>query len=238
MTLARQGLVARSDVRTRIRHEIEDPDVLRNGNAVAAASRRWSDTEVDNAFNYALSQLSKDLGGVHAGENLVYTDSTYTASAVSVVLPAAIAGGDLIYKVEDLTDPARPRVLPYLSPLEVEHYASTTAWDSIRAAHYYSLVANGTDAHYVIRPNQAALAVRIWYIPAPVVTADDADTHALTAHWLELIVLSSALKLMRRDGEADQQQLNAYAELRDQFRKYSQRQAGPQRIRRKRKGWS
>ena len=240
MTLTRQALVARSDARTLIRNEVNDPATTRAGTTIAAAQRRFSDTEVDTSFNFALAQVSKDTGGAHPGNDLVYVDGTYAADSVSAAFPSGVNGADLVYKIEDITNILQPRIIPYVSPLELERYATSALGLTSRTSLHYSLFANGTDMHIGIRPRPQAssLPYRVWYIAAPVVTAADADTQALTAHWLELLVLCAAIKLLRRDDEATEQQIAAYAELKEQFKKFHNRQAGSQRIRRKRRGWS
>lgn len=235
MTLARQTALPRTDMRAAIREEVNDPATNRSSVTIPAAQRRFSDTECDRALNYALMELGKDLGGQHLGENLLYADGTYSGTTSN--LPSGALAGDLIYKVEDITDSSRPIPIPYVSPLEIERYAvSTQAAVDPYASWRYTLLASGTTPQIVIRPQpRSTLSIRVYYVAPPIVTAADGDTHAFTAHWYEYLVLAAALRLLRRDDEGSVQQQQDMERLRRQVQAFANRQAGPRRIRSVRK---
>lgn len=236
MTIARRAAISRTDLRTAIRAELRDPATNRSGVARATASLRWSNDEIDRAFNMALEELQQETRVGNPGERLIAVDTTYTASAGDVALPAGITSADLVYKVERIVDSSHPQPIEYVSPLEIERFshrsdAQVTNWST----YFYTLVARDTEMRLAIRPTPpAGMPIRISVIAPATVTGADADTHALSSHWYEFIVLSTAEKLLRPDDEFSSQQREALERHRDYIQGSSTR-AGPQRIRSRRR---
>lgn len=236
MTIARRTPVTRTDLRTAIRAEVRDPATLRNGTSKAAASLRWSNTEIDAALNMALEELQHELGIANPGERLLSVDATYAQAdgEEDMALPSPMTSADLVYKVEELGDPNRPRPIEYVSPLEIEQFSrgefsSTLTWSTYR----YTLVARDVALRIAIRP-VASPNIRISYIAPATILGADGDTHPSTSRWYEFLVLSTAQKLLRPDDEFSAQQTIDLERHRDYIQGTSSR-AGPQRIRSRRR---
>ena len=236
MTIARRAAISRTDIRTAIRAEVRDPATNRSGVARAPASLRWSNDGIDRAFNFALEELQQETRVGNPGERLVAVDTTYSAASSDVALPSGITSADLIYKVERIVDTSHPQPIEYVSPLEIERFSFRSGVDtSNMASYFYTLVARDAEMRLAIRPTPpAGMPIRISVIAPATVTGADADTHALSSHWYEFIVLSTAEKLLRPDDEFSAQQREALERHRDYVQGSSTR-AGPQRIRSRRR---
>ena len=236
MTIARRTAEALSTFRTAIRAEVRDPATDRSGVARAAASLRWSNDDIDRAFNFALEDIQRDLSERNPGERLVAVDTTFTAGSASITLPSGLTNASLIYKVEDITDSSRPLALEYVSPLEIERFASPVAARPVPwMAGRWSIAASGTDLVILVRPKPSSdMALRISALVAPTITGASSDAHPLTGQWYEYLVLLAAERLLRPDDEFSAQQAAALQRLREQMLASSSR-AGPQRIRTRRR---
>lgn len=236
MTIARRAAVSLTDMRTAIRREVRDPATTRAGTTRAATSLRWSNDEIDVAFNLALEELQHELGFANPGERLLAVDATYTATENDIALPSGITSADLIYKVEKIVDDTRPEPIEYVSPLEIERFAipaqsSIVPWTSYK----YTLVARDTALRIAIRPEPtSSLAIRVSYIATATLVSAAADAHPHTSRWYEFLVLSAAEKLLRPDDEFSGQQREALERHRDYIQGSTSR-AGPQRIRSRRR---
>lgn len=236
MTVARAKIQTVANLITDVRREVGDPATDRSGNTIAAAQLRFSGDEVQTACVYAISELGIEMQVRHSGEALLSTDFTYTANADSVAIPVCVGTADRIFKVEDIANTDFPVTVQYVTPLEIEDYRSQSGfWRAIR----YTLHSKGSKDHIAIRPeNGSDRSYRIWYVAPPLVPDATTDGVGLSTTWRELLVLLAASKLMRRDDEMTAAQAADLSRLYTQFKALSNRQKGPQTIRRKRYGRS
>lgn len=236
MTITRRAAVTLTDMRTAIRREVRDPVTTRAGTTRASATLRWSNDDIDAALNQALEELQHELSVGNPGERLLSVDTTYSSAQNDLALPAGITSGDLIYKVERITDESRPEPIEYVSPLEIERFAVSTQSSIVPWSTYrYTIVARGTDMRIAIRPEPAStLAIRISYLATATIVGAAGDAHPHTSRWFEFLVLSAAEKLLRPDDEFSGQQRDALERHRDYIQGTTSR-AGPQRIRSRRR---
>jgi len=236
VSIQRRAATALSLFREAIRAEVRDPETDRSGVAKASAALRWSNHEIDNAFQLAIEDLQRDLSERNPGERLVAVDTTFTAGSASITLPTGLTNASLIYKVEDITDSSRPLALEYVSPLEIERFASPVAARPVPwMAGRWSIAASGTDLAILVRPKPSSdMALRISGLVSPTIVTSSSDAHPLTGQWYELIALMVAQRLLRPDDEFSAQQQQSLEHLREQMLASSSR-AGPQRIRTRRR---
>lgn len=225
---------------TLIRAEARDPVTDRSGNTISKS--RFSADEVSAALKHALMYLQREMRLVHPGEAYVYSDGTYTANAVSVAIPGAGAF-DPIVKVENLEDTAKPIVIPYTPFDEIERYAlSSYAGAYVPRGFPYRccLIDGGTAGtrHLVIRPRPTSdLPIRVWRIGAPIIWTSS-EAQPMAAHWEDLLILLATQELVGRVEGMNPDQNARLAVLLGQFRAASNRRRQPQRIGRKRMGFS
>lgn len=230
MAVSRKTAEALSAIRTRVKDELGDTDTV---------DPRWADPKVNSAINNMLVEMGNEMALRSPGEALLRVSLEYSGTS-PVDLPAAV-GAEAIYRVDDITDNNAPVQVEYASPLELDEFDPGIV-SGIRGRFRYTLLGPSTDAdtyRILLYPkNQTNRTLRIHYIATPYTMGADTDTSPLSPRWVELLCLGAALKLLRRDDEATMQQQMAYISLWNQFKQFSRRQRGPQRIRRRRKGVS
>lgn len=239
----RRLVASMNQLRTRVRRQTGDLD-----------GDRWGTAPLDEAINDQLVDMANDLAISHPGEAITYTTMTYPAGTSDPVdLPAAVAA-EAIYRVDDVTVASRPVQLDYCSPLSGLDLDLQTGLVT-RGKMVYTLFGpevnadpaddSGITGRIKLFPRDASsTTLRLYYFQRPFVmpaTEDGATTDELddimnpfSPRWLELIALGAAIKLLRRDDEVSNQQIMAYAALKQQFTSFAARRRGPQRIRRKR----
>lgn len=225
---------------TMVRRELSDPATDSSGATVPTGQRRYQDTDINDAISFSNIEMAQELNLQHPGENLVYADGTYTAGAVSSAWPSGPTRSSPILKLEELTTPTQPRAIEFVGIHEIENYQRST-FDGViypRAHYRCAFSASGTTPHVIIRPRPTSdLAIRAWYLGAPVVWGDN-QQNEWSDQWAELIVLRAAAKLARRDNEFTTQQEAALLKLETLFRNQANKQRMPQRVRRSRTGRS
>ena len=232
MTASRKAAETLTNLRARVLREVGDPD-----------GDRWNAdtlyTEVDEAVNNQLVEMANQMAATFPGEALLRTTFTYTESSAPVDLPAAV-GAEAIYKVEDVSSANLPINIEYISPLAVEDFDPGEVFGSYYKFRYSLLAPSGTDVDaYRIQlypKASGSMTLRVSYIEAPFIVDAPSDEAPMSPRWTELISLGAALKLLRRDGEATDIQLMEHQRLWHAFVTQSQRQRGPKRIRRRRRG--
>jgi len=234
MALLRKAAETLTLIRGRVLREVGDPD-----------GDRWNAdsnyTDIDEAVNNQLIEMGNFMAKDFPGEALLRATMTYDESSAPVSLPSAV-GSEAVYKVEDISTTNLPIALEYVSPLELEDYDPGEVFGSYYRFRYSLFGPSGTDAsaHRIqLYPKaNTSLSLRVSYIATPFVfdATVPGDNAPLSPRWIELISLGAALKLLRRDEEATQQQYLAYAKLNKEFVEFSQRQRGPKRVRRRRRG--
>ena len=233
MTVARKTAEDLTALRARVLREVGDPD----GDRWTVGNTDYS--SVDEAINNQLVEMANHMATEFPGEALLRTSFTYTESSAPVALPSAI-GANAIYKVEDVSASALPINIDYISPLAVEDYDPGEVFGSFYKYRYTLFGPSGTDVdEYRIQlyPKvSGSMTLRVSHIATPFVLQVAADDAPMSPRWTELVGLGAALKLLRRDGEATDMQLMAYQNLWMGFVTQSQRQRGPKRIRRRRRG--
>lgn len=233
MTLARIAAQTLTQLTTLTRLELRDPDTDADGNSIPSGARRWSDTEVQQSINLTLVMLGTKLSSEHSGESLAYVETTYTAAADQVDLPAGV-GAEPVFKVEDLTSSSGfARNIPFMSPAEIERLQSIDPV-VMPARRAFTLVASTTAGSYAlqIRPKPTdSFSIRIWYYGAPLYAAAGTDAHPFAARWQELIALDAAARLLSVDNEASDQQLLRRSQQLDLFDSFARRFRGPEHIR-------
>jgi len=204
-------------------------------------------SDVYPAINDMLIEMGNHLALRHTGEAMLYVDFTYSSTGdppVPVDLPAGILDAQ-VFRMQDYTRTTAPQEIPYVSPLEMADYGNAEIVSSTRGRLRYTLFGPTTDhnTHRVLltpRP-QGSVEVRVHYVATPFIFNPilTTDTHPLSADWRETIWLGASIKLLRRDGEATMEQIRQFeGRLWPQFVRHSNRQRGPQRVRRRRRGIS
>jgi len=233
MAASRKAAEDLSELRSRVLREVGDPD-----------GDRWSVgntdyTDVDGAINDQLVEMANQMAADFPGEALLRATFTYTESSAPVELPAAV-GAEAIYKIEDVSSANLPINIEYISPLAVEDYDPGEVFGSYYKFRYTLLGPSGADVDaYRIQlypKASGSMTLRVSYIEAPFIISATSDEAPMSPRWTELISVGAALKLLRRDGEATDIQLMAHQRLWGAFITQSQRQRGPKRIRRRRRG--
>lgn len=233
-TLSRKTAESLTQLRSRVLREAGDPD-----------GDRWNadstNTDVDEAINNQIIEMANHMAADFPGEALLRASMSYTDATQPADLPASV-GSEAIYKVEDITTDSLPVALEYISPLELEDYSPGEVFGSYYRFRYslFGPSGNPGDPHahriQLYPKSSTARTLRISYIATPYVLGAAADLSPLSPRWVELASLGAALKLLRRDDEATQQQYLQYEKLWQGFSTFSQRQRGPKRVRRKRRG--
>tara|TARA_Y100001963_G_C6790625_1_gene455211 strand:- start:5612 stop:6316 length:705 start_codon:yes stop_codon:yes gene_type:complete len=231
-TVARKSKETLTQIRARVLREVGDPD-----------GDRWNSdsnyTDVDEAVNNQLMEMGTHMAADFPGEALLRTTITYNESSAPVSLGSTIES-EAVYKVEDISTENLPIVLEYISPLELEDYDPGEVFGSYYRFRYSLFGPSGTDPHahriQLYPKANTSLSLRVSYIGKPFIMGSASDHSPLSPRWVELVSLGAAIKLLRRDEEATQQQYIAYGKLWEQFTQFSQRQRGPKRVRRRRRG--
>jgi len=232
MAAERKGAETLTELRSRVLREVGDPD-----------GDRWNAdtlyTDVDEAINDQLVEMANQMVADFPGEALLRTTFSYAEANAPVELPAAV-GAEAVYKVEDVSSINLPINIEYVSPLAVEDFNPGEVFGSYYKFRYTLLGPSGTDvdAHRIqLFPKASGtMTLRVSYIESPFIISVTTDEAPMSPRWTELIALGAALKLLRRDAEATDIQLMAHQRLWGAFVTQSQRQRGPKRIRRRRRG--
>lgn len=236
--VGRAASTPHTDLTTAVRREVVDPALDRAG--LAKTNTRWVQADIDQAIKNALMYLGRELRLVDPSSAYLISEHSYTAGAYSVAL-STINYFDPVVKVEQVDDPQRPILLPYINAEEIERYALSTnsmAYVPRGYPYRYSLIDMGTDRHIVIRPRPQSTVGLIVTRIAPPMLWSTGDNHAMAAHWEDLIVLLAAESLLSpREGLTEDQRARLNRLL-DQFRPAANRRRQSQRIGRKRVGWS
>lgn len=224
---------------TLIRREVRDPLLDRDGNSISKT--RFDADAIQAALKHASMHLQRVMRLVNPSDGYTYTDGTYTAGAVSVAIPGA-GTFDPIVKVENISDTSKPIYIPAVPFDEIERYAIADSGSAYvpRGLPYRCCLVEGTvpDRHLLIRPRPvAALAIRVWRVGAPIIWTS-AEAQPLAAHWEDLMVLLAAQELLGRLEGMNPDQNARLALIMDDFRGAANRRRQPQRIGRKRVGWS
>lgn len=232
MTLARSAAETMSTLRASIRRMVTDPSTDADGNAIAEASRKYADADIDESLNYTLIHLGNIATGQSKGEALLYTTVSYLSSSDPVSLGSTIVD-KAVYKIEDRTDSNAVQKVQLVSAHELDDWENLSTWmPGVRRVG--AIVATSTGYGLMVRPApSSALSLRVFYIAAPLVgtAGDSSDSIFYSAQWKELIVALTALKLMSRDDEAPQQLQDRTNELLAMFEREAVRNKGTQRIR-------
>ncbi len=232
MVASRKSAETLSNLRSRVLREVGDPD-----------GDRWNAdgayTDVDEAINNQLVEMGNQMAASFPGEALLRASFSYSEDSAPVEMPSSI-GAESIYKVEDVSSANLPINIEYISPLAVEDYDPGEVFGSYYKFRYTLLGPSGTDVDaYRIQLYPKAtgsMTLRVSYIDAPFVISASGDEAPMSPRWTETIALGAALKLLRRDGEATDIQIMQYQNLWGAFVTQSQRQRGPKRIRKRRRG--
>lgn len=234
MALARAATLIRSDLATRIRRESNDPATDAGGRTYPAEQLRFSATEIQTALEDQLLDMANEIAGFSPGQSLKSADAALDSDGV-VAVPTPIAlGSSMIFQVQQISGTfAIP--LQYVSPLQIEGHE---AYLGLGRPCY--TIEGGTDVttaelRIKVRPKISG-TIRVWYVAPPTLPAADNDAIGSSDRWREVIVLGAALKLLRRDDEATQQQQLHYAHLWSQYTSFARRFRGRQRIGRSRRG--
>ena len=234
MTVSRKTAENLTALRSRVLREVGDPD----GDRWTAGNTDY--TDVDESINNQLIEMATHMSGYFPGEALVRENLSYDEASAPMALPSAV-GASAIYKVEDVSAANLPINIGYVSPLAAEDFDPGEVFGSYYKYRYTLFGPSGDDNHQTYRIQlfpkaSGSMTLRISYIATPYTIAAAGDTAPMSPRWTELTALGAALKLLRRDGEATDAQLMSYANLWGLFVNQSQRQRGPKRIRRRRRG--
>jgi hypothetical protein len=227
MALARNTIVAVTDLRTRIRFEAMDPATDPAGNTRASGELRFSTTEVDEALKDQLVEMSNMIAAFTPGDSLLYEDVTVSDGTATLPDELGLTTA-AVYKVELLNANSEiDAVLDYVP------YGLLKEWP---ARTVYSLVggtAPGTSSLKIeIRPKyEGSQIVRVWYVAPPIVWGAAADALPSTDRWRELLCLGAAMKLTSPMGDSSDDQRVRYARLWDGFEAWSDRVRGPRKAR-------
>lgn len=229
MTLQRISPLTRTDIISRVRRELDDPATLQTGQAIPDAQRNWTDATIAECIDDALINLQHENHIMDPVEAIQQVSLTYASP--STAFPAGVNPTvDYIYKVEDMSDADLPVVVPYVSPLEIERFAT----DGMPRR--YSILGDtpsGTSGHptafITLRPNDP-ITLRITVIRPPVVPGANADAHAYMARWRELIALEAAKALLSVQGSWQDQQEGRLQRSHGIFKALARAIQGPQRI--------
>lgn len=245
MTLARASLVARSDLRTRIRREVLDPALTSGGISISPAARRFSDAEIDEALADGIIELTNQLNLNDPPTSVLLETIEYSEdeTAKGHILPATIGLASApIYKVEEQQSGGVLAMDP-VSPQEIDRYDWGTsnsmgylaAYRARRYAIRSGVDPSVSDAVLVVRPKPpGGLTLRVWYLGGAVLPGSDTDQHALTDRWAELLVLAATERLLGRDDSFTNQQRDRYGRLLAMFAQSARRRAQTQYVRRAR----
>lgn len=229
MAAVRKTSETLNNIRYRVQRDTGDLD-----------GERWSIENMDEAINNQLLEMGTEIALSYPGDALVTAELAYSSSTDPVDLPDVV-GVEGVYRVDDITTPATPVQLSYVSPLELNEFESAATFTDASKVKY-TLFGSTTDAQsprIQLLPKPANVTtLKIYYIATPYYMGNASDTSPLSPRWVELVSLGAAIKLLRRDEEATSQQMMSYGRLWMQFQQFNRRQKGPRTIRRRRKGIS
>lgn len=233
MAVARLAAESLASARGAVRDEIGDPATDFEGNAKTAGSLRYSDTQIDRCINDQLIEMSTIMNGVHPGEGLITSaELSYPAGDHQSLSLTATIGNGAVYRVVVIQG-QRWREVHYVSPAEIENYrGAATLLEQVRGRKYTLQTNDSGDTLLLIRPDPSeGLTIRVSYIAEPLVVEDDADEHPLCSRWREHVAVGAAVRLLSRDDECPSQLMMRDDRLRSDFRRFSTRRRGRQRIR-------
>lgn len=204
----------------------------------AAANRRWTDAEINEAINFEMAKMFAEWGLGNNAQALTSTTLSYTADSDSVALPS---GPDVnpIFSVEDYTNSNAPVRMEFAPYLESDAYNLDASY--INAAGYrWSRIG----ANIAIRPLAGeTLTLRIWYVRSPYAftldgsgdETDATDNHPWPVGQEELIALGAAIRLQQVDGEVPPGRMEWYGDLWQRFVRSKNHNRGPRYVRKNRK---
>lgn len=199
------------------------------------ANQRWSDTDIRSAIDDTLAHMYTQVASSDPSGFLQFTDLTYTASALSVTLPAGIEGQS-IYKVEDIDDAALPVYLAYRSPVEINRFSDEHGWTLDVTQSAFSAGTTVSTQAIAVRPiPSAARLLRIYtlapFIPVSAAATPTTDQHTMSLGHEELITLGSAIRLQEIDNEVPSGRRERHGELWEHYIKTAARHQGPVYVR-------
>jgi hypothetical protein len=223
MALARNALSSGTDVHTRIRFEVGDPSTDPAGNTKAAGELRFSTTEIDEALEDQLVDMSSTLDAFSPARSLLSVDVVLSEGAGTFTSGVGLSAS-AIYRVD---------VLDANGVVEESlHYVPLTQMNDYPTAPTYTLV-GGTDLttsdiRILTRPKSDD-TIRIWYVAPPIVTGSTSDNVPMSDRWREYLVLGAAMKLLRVTGDATDDQRIRFDKLEGRFAEFCDRVRGPRR---------
>lgn len=202
---------------------------------------RYGETQILLAVADQLVDMSNEALARDKSADVLTVDMTYSGSATE--LPEEV-GHESVLRVDNIEDAVIPVPLQYVSPhTATEH--QITIGRSTPFRYRYTLmgpadVAENARPRIVLFPKPSgSVDLRVWYIAGPMaIEAESMDPNPQSSRFNEVVVLGAALKLMRREGQATAQQLEAYARLWRSFQALCRRPSGKKRISRTRRGIS
>lgn len=217
------------ELQTRVRRAVGDTES-------AAANQRWTDSEINDAINLELQQMSSEWGIGNTAPAITSTNLSY--SGASTALPA---GPDVnpIFMVEDITDSNNPIRLHFASVLEADKYDLDGSYTGGRGRRW-----SRQGSNIILRPSpDATVTLRIWYLRAPYAftldgsgdETDNTDQQPWPVQHEELISLGAAIRLQEVDGEIPQGRLERYAGLWQRFVRSKYQNRGPIYVRKNRR---
>jgi hypothetical protein len=239
----RAPAITLATARSRVRELVGDTDTV-------TVNQRWLDDVVDQALNDQLVRMQTRITGVAPAEALVRVTMSYGSGAEAEFLPDE-CNLEGIYKVENITDPARPVPVQPVGPTEIELYTGAPGGDSNitsrRAPGYrYTIIGADADAadvakrQILLRPKpRGGVTLRIGFLaPGFVLEDDDDDVVPLSPKWTRCLTLGAAVILREPFAQAPPEQMIAYEREWAEFARFAEKIAGPQRVRRRRRGKS
>lgn len=199
------------------------------------ARQRWSDADVDQAIIDMLFQMYAEM-------NLATTDFiktstvTYTANADSYTLADGLQT-NLIYAIEDVTQPLAPILLGELEPAEADALGSPSITFSLYWFHMPGAIA--------LRPIPSMdRQIKIFFMSNPMTpytydssgnpTTTATNQHPYPVQHEELIVIGAAVRLQEEINAVPDTRMRRFNDLWEQFVRFANANGGPARVTQKR----
>ena len=216
MTRQRAAAEVLSDLRTRVRVEINDSD---------SSNYRWSNTQVNRAISDSLRFLLKRRTGTDPGEALITVSFTYAAGEASVFLPAPLRTTPFdVLSVDDFTESTIPVPLDRV-PWTVIESVRGDVWGS--SSYVWAITADENGRRIAVRGTPGAdLSLRATYLAPPFDVTDDGDTIPLEPDWYRLLVLRAAKDLRAVEDEWRRQQEENLREQMELFTNHANQNTG------------
>lgn len=216
------------DVRKWANDRSTDPQ----GNVITAL--RFTTADVTDAINFQIADMASDAGIESIGENLAYTDFTYTEdSGDGMDLPSAVPPDAPVFAIEKLGGNI-PERLRQVGPTEVEDFALGLDDATTARADVWSISAavTGYGQRLRIRPS-AGHSLRVWYVANPFQMIDDATNTAVpfTARFREYIAVGAAARLLEPSGDISDQHQIRLQRCEAQFQRFCSRMRANDSIR-------